>query len=236
MIKHFAQFGMSVHVGRGEQSQKPCWCQRHCIIMSIQIRMMGRICQTLCCTIEHLFSLLLCSATRGRCWRMTVATMRKSIFASKKLMFIAKRAAYTVLTLSILLYGCESWDCLTEKLYNKLGTFHRCCVRSMSRFTRKQTRAHNISTVELIWRTGLELIDILVTRRQLRWSGHVSHMEYNRLPCRMLTSWVQHKRPHDAPQFTYGEVDRYRKFHQNIMNHFQFCRINFNILKHDFWH
>ena len=129
--------------------------------------------------------------------------LRKCIFSSTKLTFIAKRAAYTVLVLSILLYGCESW-CLTEKLYNKLRTFHRRCVRSMCRVTRKHTRAHNISTIELLRRTGLEPIDIVVTRRQLRWAGHVSRMDYNRLPRRMLTSWVQHKRPRGAPQFTYG--------------------------------
>ena len=29
-------------------------------------------------------------------------------------------------------------------------------------------------------------------------------MDYSRLPRRMLSSWVQHKRPRGAPQYTYG--------------------------------
>ena len=47
-------------------------------------------------------------------------------------------------------------------------------------------------------------IDGYVTRRQLRWLGHVSRMKSERLPRKMLTSWVREKRPRGAPDFTYG--------------------------------
>jgi hypothetical protein len=42
----------------------------------------------------------------------------------------AKVAVYNSLVLSILLFGCESWS-LTQRLRNKLRTFHRGCVRDM---------------------------------------------------------------------------------------------------------
>ena len=92
--------------------------------------------------------------------------LRKCIFSSTKLPFAAKRAVYNILILSILLYGSESW-CLTEKLYNKLRTFHHRCIRAMCRVTRKHTRLHRISTRELLQRTGLASIDVIITCRQL---------------------------------------------------------------------
>jgi len=47
-------------------------------------------------------------------------------------------------------------------------------------------------------------MDTYVTRRQLRWLGHVARMPPNRLPRKMLTCWVNEKRPRGAPEFTYG--------------------------------
>ena len=222
MIKHFARFGMSVHVGRGEQKSKSealfVSAPLHCydnpetydgadlsdILLDdgTFIPIVALFC--------YLGSLLTrdCRDDADVEKRIEAAggafgALRKCLFSSTKLSFIAKRAAYTILILSILLYGCESW-CLTEKLYCKLRTFHHRCIRSMCRVTRKHTRAHHISTIELLQRTGLESIDAIITRRQLRWAGHVSRMDYSRLPRRMLSSWVQHKRPRGAPQYTYG--------------------------------
>ena len=107
------------------------------------------------------------------------------------------------LILSILLYGSEIW-CLTEMLFNKLRVFHARCVRAMCRVTRLHTRMHRITTTELLQRLNLSTIDQYITRRQLRWLGHVARMEKERLPRKLLTSWVRNKRPRGAPQFTYG--------------------------------
>ena len=131
--------------------------------------------------------------------------LRKCIFASSQITFAAKRAVYVILVLTILLYGSESW-CLTEKLYNQLRTFHHRCIRAMCRVTRKHTRIHRISTRELLRRTGLSAIDVYVTRKQLRWAGHVARMDFSRLPRKMISSWVRNKRPRGAPQYTYGRA------------------------------
>ena len=53
-------------------------------------------------------------------------------------------------------------------------------------------------------RVGLKSIDTYITQRQLRWAGHVARMTYDRLPRKMLSSWVPNKRPRGAPEFTYG--------------------------------
>ena len=131
--------------------------------------------------------------------------LRDCLFSSTRVTYAAKRLVYNLLILSILLYGSESW-CLTETLYRQLRNFHARCVRAMCRVTRRHTRTHRISTADLLTRLGLPSIDTYITRRQLRWAGHVSRMEYSRLPRKMLSGWVRSKRPRGSPRFTYGRA------------------------------
>ena len=130
-------------------------------------------------------------------------TVCHCLFSSTQVSYYAKRIVYTGLILSILLYGSESW-CLTEVLYNKLRIFHSRCVRTMCRVTRKHTWKHRISTDELLQRLNMKSIDKYILKRQLRWAGHVARMKGDRLPRKMMSSWVRSKRPRGAPQFTYG--------------------------------
>ena len=129
--------------------------------------------------------------------------LRGCIFSSTSISRKAKRAVYEVLVLSILLYGSESWS-MTEKVLDRLRVFHARCVRAMSRVSRKHTWSEHIQTQQLEQELGLETIDLHVKRRQLRWLGHVRRMGFERLPRRMLSSWVNAPRPRGAPQMTYG--------------------------------
>ena len=90
----------------------------------------------------------------------------------------------------------------------------------MNRVTRKHTREHHISNEELRNRAGLLTPDAYVMRHQLRWAGHVSRMDWNRLPRKMLSSWVEHKRLVGAPEFTYGRglMKSIRKIDLNEFN------------------
>ena len=73
--------------------------------------------------------------------------------------------------------------------------------------TRKHTWEHHISSEQLRERLGLDSIELYIHARQLRWLGHVRRMGPERLPRRMLSAWVAHKRPAGgAPQFTYGRT------------------------------
>ena len=130
--------------------------------------------------------------------------LRKCVFSTSSVSHMAKRAVYESIILSILLYGAESWS-MTEQHRQHLRVFHAQCLRAMCRVTRKHTWDHHISTQELGQRLGIETIDTYITRRQLRWGGHVRRMDYDRrLPRRMLSSWVAHPRPRGAPKMTYG--------------------------------
>ena len=41
-------------------------------------------------------------------------------------------------------------------------------------------------------------------QRRLNWAGHVYRMDFNRLPRKLLSSWVDHPRPRGRPQAHYG--------------------------------
>ena len=131
--------------------------------------------------------------------------LRKPLFSSMRVSYKAKALVYVTLILAILLYGAECW-CLTEKLYARLRAFHARSIRAICRVNRKHTRDHHISNEMLQTRTGIMPIDVYITRHQLRWAGHVARMPYNRLPRKMLSSWVPHKRPRGAPKMTYGRM------------------------------
>ena len=129
--------------------------------------------------------------------------LRKSIFSNANVSNKVKASVYESLVLPIALYGSESW-CLTENLFNLLRLFHRNCVRAMCRVNLSHVRLYRISNEELLNRIGLSSIDSYITKRQLSWAGHVARMNFDRLPRKLLSSWVSCNRPRGAPEFTYG--------------------------------
>ncbi len=40
---------------------------------------------------------------------------------------------------------------------------------------------------------------------QMRWAGHVYRMDFERLPWKLLTSWVDHPRPRGRPKFHFRD-------------------------------
>ena len=51
-----------------------------------------------------------------------------------------------------------------------------------------------ITTKTLLDHLELKSLDSYVVIRQLRWAGHVARMGMDRLPRKMLSSWVTNKR------------------------------------------
>ena len=105
--------------------------------------------------------------------------------------------------LPILLYGAEAWN-LTEAMYAKLRRFHNYSTRRMCLLSRRYCRFNHISARYIHRRLGILDIDAYVTRRHLRWAGHVARMSEDRLPRRFLSCWVRNKRPTGCPHFTYA--------------------------------
>ena len=107
--------------------------------------------------------------------------------------------------MSLRMQPCESW-CLKETLYKDLRQFHARCVRTMSRTNLHHTWIHRISTKNLEKELGLDSMNNYIARRQLRWLGHVSRMPFDRLPRRMLSSWLPAPRCKGATKMTYGRT------------------------------
>ena len=233
MIAHFSRWGLEIHVGRKDKESKsevlfvaaPPHTYEDPITYDgkdlSSIDLGGGVFIPVVAVFCYLGSMLSrdCKDDADVTARITAAgnafgALRASLFTSVSICFSAKRLVYNGLILPILLYGADSW-CLTEKLFNKLRLFHARCVRAICRVNRLHTREHRITTVELLQRVGLRSMDSSVTKCQLRWAGHVARMDHERIPRKMLTSWVHSKRPRGCPEFTYGRgvVKALKKVH-----------------------
>jgi len=63
---------------------------------------------------------------------------------------------------------------------------------------------NRISNANLLNRLDIKCVDTYIVKRQLRWAGHVVRMGMDRLPRKMISSWVNEKRPRGSPEMTYG--------------------------------
>jgi len=130
-------------------------------------------------------------------------SLLKCVFKRKDVTKEAKVAVYNSLILSVLLYGCESWS-LTQRLRDKLRSFHRRCVRSMCRISMWHVQHYHITAQDLEHRLGVRSFETYLVRRRLRWLGHVRRMPWDRLPRKLLTAWVAEPRVPGGQEMTYG--------------------------------
>jgi len=136
--------------------------------------------------------------------------LRAHIFSEPLVDLRAKSAAYQALILNLLLYGSECWA-LSSHMLERLRSFHRRCVRTMCGCSLKMevvtySRSGRITShAELEKRMCMPDITTLLSRRWLQWAGHVLRMGKERLPHRMLASWIQTARPKGRPHLTFAQ-------------------------------
>ena len=224
LMAHFGDWGMEVHAGKPGKDSKSeiLFCPAPSSVYAdaatrddadlSEVQLPGGLSMPVVSVFKYLGDYVSSSGSDESAVEARIAdagkafgALRKGLFGSSSISAYAKRYAYEALVLSILLFGSEGW-CLTEALLQRLRGFHAQCVRAMSRVTRTHTWRHHISSEALRKQLGLDSIDYYVSRRQLRWLGHVARMDFGRLPRRMLSSWVPHKRPAGAPRFTLGRT------------------------------
>ena len=112
---------------------------------------------------------------------------------------------FSVLVLTVLLYGSEVW-CLREDPLAKLRSFHNRCCRAMCRITMVHTRRCRIPSVQLYRRLGIAAVEQYYRRRLPRLAGNVSRMPMDRLPRQLLTGFVANPRPTGSPLVTWGRT------------------------------
>ena len=225
LIAHFAKFGMEIHVGDHDKPDKPSKTEVLFVAKppksyadpvtydNTNLSNIDLGNRTFFPVVEK-FCYLGTFITRD-CKDMYDVTIRikkletllghyaRLFFSNKSISYEAKSAAYRSLILPILLYGAETW-CLSESIYSHLRTFHHTCIRAMCRINRSQVFQFRISTNDLLERLSLKRIDQYICHRRLSWLGHVARMPFTRLPRKLLSSWVNIRRPREAPEFTYG--------------------------------
>ena len=105
------------------------------------------------------------------------------MFENHKLNLGTKKAVYQAICLSVLLFGCEAWA-LYHHQFRKLESFHGTCIQKIlglkwyDRVPRTESRS----------KLGIETVEELILKRQLRWAGHVIRMPESRLPRQVLYS------------------------------------------------
>ena len=92
-----------------------------------------------------------------------------------------KLRIYSAIVISTLLYAAETWaTTLTEE--RRLDAFDTRCLRRILRVR----WYHRVRNTEIRRRTNQSPPSLLLKVRRLRWFGHVSRMDQDRLPRRLL--------------------------------------------------
>ena len=113
-----------------------------------------------------------------------------------------KTQVYQACVLSTLLYGSESWTLYTRQEC-RLNMFHLRCLRRI----RGISWQDHIPNTEVLARAGSLSIYALLTKRRLRWLGHVTHMHDGRLPKDILyVELATGSRPTGRPTLRYKDV------------------------------
>ena len=127
--------------------------------------------------------------------------IRKTVLFSHNLRLLTKVAVYRAVCLSVLLYGCETLT-LYRKHVKLLEAFHMRCIKAILGLTWKDKVPH----AEMLTRTGLQSIESMLLRIQLRWVGHVCRMPSERYPRRVLYGQLaEGTRPAHGPKKRYKD-------------------------------
>lgn len=129
--------------------------------------------------------------------------LKTQLFGVRHICTRAKTHAYEALVLSLLFYGSECWI-LSAAMRDKILKFHRRCIRFMCGVTLDSMRSKNIHHTDLEKRLRISDVLSILESRRLQWLGHVYRMPADRLPRRLLSSWVTNPRPKGRPHLTYG--------------------------------
>ena len=141
--------------------------------------------------------------------------LRSKIFSSRDIPERLKGKVYAGGVLAVLLYGCESW-CLTAESVRRLANWHNKRIREMCRVTMLQTYVYRITSESLQKRTGVFSLEHYLASRTLLWAGHVARMHKNRLPKRLMLSWIPEPRVAGGQEMTYGRSLQRHLAHFNL--------------------
>ena len=131
-----------------------------------------------------------------------MARLTKRVWENTMLTIKTKTQVYQACVLSTLLYGSESWTLYTRQ-ERRLNTFHLRCLRRILGISWQD----HIPNSEVLARAGSLSMYALLTKRRLRWLGHVTRMQDGRLPKDILYGELATgSRPTGRPTLRYKDV------------------------------
>ena len=103
--------------------------------------------------------------------------LSKRVWQDHCLRISTKLKVYIVVIIPTLLYGAEAWI-LYRKQMRRLELFHQRCLRKILNIKWQEF----VSNKEVLERSNPPSIEAILMKQQLRWAGHVTTMESERLP------------------------------------------------------
>ena len=138
------------------------------------------------------------------------ARIRQRVISSHKLRLTTKAAVCKAICLSVLLYGIETVTIYARYL-KLMERFHIRCVKEILGLTWRDRVTH----VEMLARLGLQSIECLIAKNQLRWVGHVHRMPVERYPRKVLYGQMA-----DGNRPAHGPKKRYKGQLKKTMKNF----------------
>ena len=219
IYKHFARFGLIMHIGRDGKKSKteamyfpPKLMTNKNDTPEIDTKkdtfkvMDGYVGFT--DTFKYLGSLITTDLkdTHEIKKRVQKATVQmnelRHLWRNKNIKTDIKVWLYLSLPVNTLLWGCESWS-MTDRSIRALEAFHTKSIRKILGISMMNVEALKI-TNEMVRRefNNITTMENMIKKRQLNWIGKLARLPEERLPRQLLAAWVQNPRKRGKPQLT----------------------------------
>ena len=144
----------------------------------------------------------------------TFGSLQKRVWNNRKLSIKTKVNVYNACILTALLYGSEGWTTYAHQL-RRLNGFHCRCLRKILGIKWYD----GVTNVEVLARANSDSIHTQLSKRRLRWIGHVKRMDNHRLPKKIFYGEIKRgKRKVGRPLLRYSDSVKRDLTHCNVMN------------------
>ena len=122
-----------------------------------------------------------------------------SFFRSRKYTCETKRIVFDSIIASVCLYGCESWA-VTAEIQRRLRSFQTQRVKQMLGVTTAKMIDDHVSAADAREKLGMKDVVRQMECLQLKWHGGARNVPLDRLPRKLLVSWLPSSRLRNYPQ------------------------------------
>jgi exonuclease III len=133
-------------------------------------------------------------------------SMMIKFYRAKNISLKTKRNIFIATAINTVLWGCESWT-MSESNCRRLISFQHKCIRRILNINMFQVERDRIKneTVRKRFDNIPHILD-LITLRQANWIGKIAKMNDERMPRKLLASWVNNPRKVGRPQLCYRQT------------------------------